>query len=340
MNANTKFFIGADMSKPYFDASLMKEVNHEKQPMETRRFENNKSGIKAFDKWLKSHKVLFDSNTLLVIENTGIYHRLLWAYCSDKNLPIHIGNAAHIKWSFGIARGKNDVIDSIRLCHYAFKEGDSLKSTPVLNPVLMQLKDMMTSRTKLLSQINSIKTYIRELKNVNDKSVQSILEKAHKSAIEGLALSIKNIESHIKKIITQNKELQNNYDLLITVPGIGHLTAVYIICCTNNFAFKITGKQLACYAGVVPFEYTSGISVKGRSRVHHMANKDLKKLLHLCAVSSIQNHEEFKTYYDRKKKEGKHSMSILNAIRNKIILRAAAVVNNQKPYVHKHDAAA
>ena len=340
MNPTTKFFIGVDVSKPYFDASLMKVINHEKQPMETRRFDNNNPGIKTFDKWLKTHKVLFDSNTLLVIENTGIYHRLLWAYCSSKNLSIHIGNAAHIKWSFGIARGKSDVVDSIRLCHYAFKECDSLKSTPVLKPMLMQLKDMMTARTKLLSQINSVKTYLRELKNVSDKSVQSILDKAHKEAIEGLAISIKNIETHIKKIITQNKELKNNYELLVTVPGIGHLTAIYIICCTNNFAFKITGKQLACYAGVVPFEHTSGISVKGRNRLHHMANKDLKKLLHLCAVSAIQNHQEFKNYYDRKKKEGKHSMSILNAIRNKIILRAAAVVNNQKPYVQKHDVAA
>lgn len=49
-----------------------------------------------------------DENSLLVIENTGIYHRLLWAFCCDKKLPIHIGNSAHIKWSFGIARGKRD----------------------------------------------------------------------------------------------------------------------------------------------------------------------------------------------------------------------------------------
>lgn len=340
MNTNTKFFIGIDVSKPYFDASLLKVINHQKQTVETMRFDNDSQGMKTFGKWLKTNKVSLDANTLLVIENTGIYHRLLWAFCSHKNLPIHIGNAAHIKWSFGIARGKNDVIDSLRLCQYAFKECDSLKATPALNAVLMQLKDLMTARTRLLTQINSIKTYIRELKNVSEIAIQKILEETHKEAIEGLAKSIKNIEVQIKKIITENQALQTNYNLLITVPGIGHLTAIYIICCTNNFACKITGKQLACYAGVVPFEYTSGISVKGRNRVHPMANKNLKKMLHLCALSAIQNHQEFKTYYERKKQEGKHSMSILNAIRNKIILRAVAVVNNQKPYVNNHEMAA
>ena len=333
MNSNTEFFIGIDVSKPYFDASIMKVVNHEKQAIETTRFNNNAEGLSLFDKWLKVHQVTSGKNALLVMENTGIYHRLLWSFCSKKNLPIHIGNAAHIKWSFGIARGKNDKVDSIRLCKYAFKESVELKASPVLDPVLMQLKDLMSSRSKLLSQINSIKTYLKELKNVSDKEVQKLLEQAHKTAIEGIAKSIKNIEGHIGKIIAENPALKTNYDLLITVPGIGHLTAVYIICCTNNFAGKISGKQLSCYAGVVPFEHSSGISIKGKSKVHPMANKNLKKMLHLCALTAIQHYPEFKTYYQRKKQEGKHTMSVLNAIRNKIVLRAVAVVNNQKPYL-------
>jgi hypothetical protein len=53
----------------------------------------------------------------------------------------------------------------------------------------------------------------------------------------------------------------------------------------------------------------------------------------MAAISSIRNYTEFRNYYDRKKAEGKHSMSVLNAIRNKIVLRAVAVVNKQQPYV-------
>jgi transposase len=337
---NTQFFMGIDVSKPYFDAALLAVVDRQKNEMVCERFDNTSEGIKSFELWLKNHKVCFNQNTLLVIENTGIYHRLLWSFCSKKNLPIHIGNAAHIKWSFGIARGKNDKIDSQRLCNYAYKEADTLKATPALNPVLMQLKDLMTARTKLLSQINTIKVYIKELKNVSDKTVQKTLEQGYKNALEGMAASIKNFEAEIKKIISNNPALKDNYDLLITVPGIVHLTAEYLICCTNNFAGKLRGKQLACYAGVVPFGNKSGISVKGRDKVHPMANKDLKKALHLCALTAIQFYPEFKQYYKRKKAEGKHTMSVLNAIRNKIVLRAAAVVNNQKPYVDKTQKAA
>lgn len=332
--------MGIDVSKPYFDVSILKMINYQKQDIETTRFDNSVPGIKNFDKWLRKLQVSFDENTLLVIENTGIYHRLLWAYCNRKKLPIHIGNAAHIKWSFGIARGKNDKIDSIRLCRYACKESDTLKVTAALAPELLQLKDLMTSRTRLLSQKNSIKVYLKELNNVSDKSIQRLLEQAHKTAIDGIVKSIKSIEVHISRIISANPAFKTNYDLLITVPGIGHLLAIYLICCTNNFAIKVTGKQLACYAGVVPFDHTSGISIKGRSRVHSMANKTLKKMLHLSALAAIQYYSEFKTYYNRKKEEGKHSMSILNAIRNKIVLRAVAVVNKQNPYVDKTEIAA
>ena len=335
MNTSVKSFIGIDVSKPYFDASLLSEVNHEKQCIKTERFSNDPEGIKAFGKWLKDHHVTFDANTLIVIENTGIYHRLLWTFCTKKKLQLHIGNAAHIKWSFGIARGKNDIIDSIRLCNYAHKHCDELKAAPALNPVLLKLKDLMTSRTKLLTQVTAIKVYIKELSNVSDKDVQKLLARAHKSAIEGLTASIKSIEAELRKIVAENEEVKKNYDLLTTVPGIGHLTSIYIICCTDNFAGKIKGKQLACYAGVVPFEHSSGISIKGRNRVHHMANKTLKKMLHLSAMTAIQKYDEFKTYYTRKKAEGKHGMSVMNAIRNKIILRAVAVVNNQKPYVNR-----
>ena len=333
MTENTRFYLGLDVSKPYFDVSVLAVINHQKQPMLTERFDNTAAGLKAFHTWLVSLKVSFDEHTLLVIENTGVYHRLLWQYCSDQGLPIHIGNAAHIKWSFGIARGKNDRIDSQRLCSYAVKHADELKATPVLNPVFLKLKDLLTSRSKLLSQLKGIQTYLKELKLSNPPAVQTLMEKAHKAAMEGLKKSIAQIEAQVVQIIQEDERIRRNYQLLRSVPGVGHLTALYVICCTNNFAVKISGKQLGSYAGVVPFEHKSGISVKGRNRVHAMANKDLKRMLHLCALSAIRYYPEFRQYYDRKRKEGKHSMSVLNAIRNKIALRMVAVINKQQPYV-------
>lgn len=336
MQKDRKCYLGIDVSKLWFDLSLLTVVNHEKQPILTHRFDNTSQGISNLNKWLKDNHVPMDENSLIVIENTGVYHRLIWEYCSIHQLPLHIGNAAGIKWSLGITRGKDDVTDSYRLCVYCYKHAEELKATPGLNPVLLQLKDLVAARSRLLAQVNSTIVYLKELKLSNSREVHRIMEQVHKTAIAGLRKSVIQIEEQINKIIKSDNAIKHNYDLLTTVPGIGHVVAVYILCCTNNFSGNIKGKQLASYAGVVPFSHTSGSSIKGRNKVHKMANKDLKKLLHLSAMSAIKNYPEFRQYYERKKAEGKHAMSILNAIRNKIVLRAVAVINNQMRYVDNY----
>lgn len=281
--------------------------------------------------------VPLSEETIVVIENTGIYHRLLWQYFSSLQVDLCIENAAQVKWSLGIARGKSDKGDSRRLALYALRHTDRLKPTPALQKNVMPLKDLMALRTKLLVQIKGITTGLKELSGLSvsaefDKATAGLLQ----PALKGMQQSLKKIENKINDIIKRDAAINGIYKRLITVPGIGHITAVYFICCSNAFTRCTSGKQLACYGGVVPFEYQSGISIRGKHQVHQMANKELKRLLHMCALTSIKNHPEFRDYYNQKKEEGKHALSILNAIKNKLVLRAFAVVKNEKPYVNNY----
>jgi transposase len=82
---------------------------------------------------------------------------------------------------------------------------------------------------------------------------------------------------------------------------------------------------------VVPFREQSG-TISKPARVSMHANKVLKRLLHLCAVTAIKMKGEFARYYQRKIAEGKHVLNVLNAIRNKLALRIAAVIRNNEPY--------
>jgi transposase len=66
-----------------------------------------------------------------------------------------------------------------------------------------------------------------------------------------------------------------------------------------------------------------------------MANKPLKTALHMCALSVIRFKGEMKAYFDRKVKEGKNKMSILNAIRNKLLQRIFACVRDGCLFVPK-----
>ena len=62
------------------------------------------------------------------------------------------------------------------------------------------------------------------------------------------------------------------------------------------------------------------------------ANKKLKMLLHLCALSAIKNDKELQAYFERKVAEGKNKMCIINAVRNKLIHRVFAVTRDNRLY--------
>jgi transposase len=283
--------------------------------------------------WLQSNEIPFTKQTLFVIENTGLYHRLLVRFCNQHQLQLCIENGAQVKWSLGIARGKSDKIDSRRLAIYAVRFADRLKPSSALHEGIQAIKDLITLRNRNQVQLSSLQTHLKELKATTDMKAVKELMKIHAPLLKALRAAIKKIDAAIIQKIEANELTKKQYSLLLSIPCIGPVTASYLIACTNAFSTCHSGKQLACYCGVVPFEYQSGISIKGKHHVHKMANKNLKALLHLCAMSSIKYVDELRNYFNRKVEEGKHKMSILNAIRNKLVLRAFAVIKNDRPFV-------
>jgi transposase len=95
------------------------------------------------------------------------------------------------------------------------------------------------------------------------------------------------------------------------------------------------GEKLGCYCGVAPFEYSSGSSKRGTTKVHFITNKKLKSNLQMASLTAIKLDDDFKRYYERKCAERKNKMSLLNAVRNKLLARVLACVNNGETYVNK-----
>ncbi|UJH92699.1 IS110 family transposase [Antarcticibacterium sp. 1MA-6-2] len=98
-------------------------------------------------------------------------------------------------------------------------------------------------------------------------------------------------------------------------------------------SFK-TWRKFASYIGIAPFPNISGTSIRGKTKISRLANREGKALLHLCAASAIQCNPEMKAYYQRRLDKGKNKMSTLNIIRNKLLARAFAVAERGTPYVN------
>jgi transposase len=119
---------------------------------------------------------------------------------------------------------------------------------------------------------------------------------------------------------------------MTSLPGMGVVRATAVILATNELSTISAPKKMACQAGVAPFEYKSGSSVGSRPGVSQQAPKRLKSLFHLAARAAIPATGALQDYYQRKVKEGKNKMLVLNAVRNKLIHRLFAVVKRGAKY--------
>ena len=156
-------------------------------------------------------------------------------------------------------------------------------------------------------------------------------------SLKALEKDLTQVNKQLDELIRSDEELNRLFHLVTSVEGIGAVTAREILITTNEFKDFTDAKKYACYAGVVPFQYRSGTSIRGKDRVSHLANKTVKTLLHMSALSAINHCEELRDYYQRKvaqavPRRDKNKMSVINAVRNKLVLRIFAVVRNNQKY--------
>lgn len=123
------------------------------------------------------------------------------------------------------------------------------------------------------------------------------------------------------------------FSLLKTIKCIGDQAALILIVYTEALTKFQNARQFAAYCGVAPFPNRSGSSLKGKTRVSHLANIKIKSLLDTCTKLSICYNMEIKNYYYRRLAEGKNKMSTVSIIRNKLLSRVFAVINRYTPYV-------
>lgn len=237
-----------------------------------------------------------------------------------------------IKRSLGLQRGKNDKVDAVRITQYAFRMKDRLRLWQPMREVTEKLKHLSSLRERLVETKKKLLTPAEELANVGNEAAAKMRRKAMGKTIKGLDKDLEALEAQMKDIIDGDDNLKKRYQLVTSVVGIGFVTAINMIVATAEFKLFSNCRQFACYAGVAPFEYTSGSSIRGRTKVSHMANKKIKCNLHMASLTAIKLDEDLKAYYQQKVAEGKNKMSVLNAIRNKLLARVFAVVERGTRY--------
>jgi len=293
---------------------------------------NSKTTIR---KWLHELKRIHGvelTSVIFCLEHTGIYGMLLMRILHERSLTVCVEGASNIKLSLGLQRGKNDKVDARRIAEYAMRYTDRLKQWKPKRDVLEKLQLLSGMRSRLIKARHVLSSHTQEVKRFMNKEEYMLLNKGTQEALKAIEKSIINADQKIAIIIRSDEHLSHLSKLITSVDNIGMVTCAAILIWSNEFQDFKESKKFSCTAGIAPFEHSSGKSVRGKTRVSHQAHKDLKTLLHMCAVSAITREGELREYYLRKVTQGKNKMLVLNAVRNKLVGRIFAVVRDGVMY--------
>jgi transposase len=322
-----KYFYGVDVSKKTVDI-----VYTDKQVTVHQKFSNDPAGMDQLMDWLRQNNTSPD-HTLFCMETTGLYCLTLTHFLSSQSIDVWVEHSTTIKKASALARGKNDKVDAQRIAVYATKNLDRLRLWRPMNTTLEKIKHLATLRERLVETVKRLTVPVQEFEERGDHAMAKLLNKSMKKTLAALDKDLKMVESQIMEIVGQDENLRHLYKIITSVVGIGFVTAINLMVHTHGFSVMNDARKLACYCGVAPFEYSSGSSIRGKTKVHHMANKKLKCNLHMASITAVRYDAGLKQYYERKVAEGKNKLSVLNAVKSKLLARVVSCVNNQKMYV-------
>lgn len=315
--------IGVDVSKSTLDVCF--------QPVNCLlQISNDLAGFKSWHQQLRSLGTF--QKVLVVMEHTGSYSYQFEKFLRARSIGYCKVSALQIKRSLGITRGKTDKVDAARIADYGWLRRDILAADAEVQPIIKELDLLITARQAMVKDRSGYKNRIKLQKSTGICENSKVILKMEQEIVELFNKKIKAIEAEILAVLKREKAIYTNYQLLRSIKGVGLIIAAYMISATGNFTRFKNFRKFNCYAGLAPFAQESGSSIRGRTKVSHLANKKAKALLNLAAFCALRYDNELKTYYQKRVANGKSRMGCVNIIRSKILSRMFAVVKRQTPY--------
>jgi len=321
-------YLGLDVSKKTIDACLFDG----QQVLNQCQCNNTSADLRRMISKLLNAYGLGPEHLLICAEYTGMYIYPLTEACTGMELALWLQHPAELKHSNGVQRGKNDVTDARRIAYYAHRFADKVRLYIPCEPSIKQLQYLDMERELMVTDRAKYMAQLKDQKDFMPVEIYKAKSKRFKRLIKQLDKAILELEQNMDKLIKQDTTLTKQYEQVTSIDGVGKQVAIQMLITTKGFTTFTNARKFCCHAGVAPFAYLSGTSQRSRWRVSHRANKRLKWLFHMAALSAIRIPGELQAYFLRKVAEGKNKMTVINAIRAKLIHRIFAVIKNNTIY--------
>lgn len=304
-----KIHVGIDVSKSILDVYILPCKKY-------MQFKNNAEGIKKLTLKMKSF-----SPTLILMEATGGYEKLVAKTLSTDGLPVAVTNPRQIR-DFAKALGKlakTDQIDAETIALFA--EKIQPKANVTCNDNQQQLTERNARRRQLIEMITMEKNRLDKASKDLKPSIRRIikaLEKELETMNEALQVLIQNDEIYSRK-----------NSLLKSIKGVGSVVAASIIADLPELG-QADRKQISALAGLAPYNRDSG-TLRGKRTIWG-GRASVRCALFMATLSAIRYNAQIKSFYQRLCDAGKQKKVALVACMHKLLIMMNAMVKHDEPW--------
>lgn len=306
---NIAYFIGIDISKERLDVALLPDETHH-------CFDNAPDGLNKLIPFLKRY-----SPERIVFEATGQYHKYLEQSLHRENLPCAKVNPLQTR-RFAQALGtyaKSDPVDARMLAQFGKTLHPGLQTAK--SKALEDLTELMRSRESLIKDRTRTKNRLKT-------KTHRLLVRQLNQQFKQIQKQIEEIECACQKIVKGDEILSARFEVLISIPGMGDITALCLLVDMPELG-TLESKQASALAGCAPMTRQSG-QWQGHAFVQG-GRKHVRDNLYMPAMVSCRHNQDMKRKYQQLIQAGKpKKVAIMAVMRKMIVLANALLKANRK----------
>ncbi len=335
MDANTMNWAGIDVAKKTFDGAVVFDGQHfphtPLREVPAKSSERSPQGACQFVDWLDEQVNAHGkpaTDTRVVMESTGAYSLELTRWlleCRTTLAPAIINpqRTANFLKSLGL-RNKTDRLEARALAFY----GAERRPVPYepLTPTRAQLRDLNRYRDFLVGE------RVAQKNREDGTSETRLVRQISARRLSQIDRDILAVEKQMRTLASKDADLKRDCDLLVSIPGVGLLSAYTILAEVGNLRRFERGRQLSAFVGVNPRLYLSGSSIYGRPHMSKSGNSRVRQALYMAALASTRIPGPGKAAYDKLIFSGKKPMVALGAVMRKLLVLMRAVLISGTPY--------
>lgn len=303
-------FVGIDVSKESFDVCIRPTGHAFSLPCDA-------SGFRELVERLEPV-----APTLIVLEATGGYEKLLAAELAAAALPVSIINPRQAR-DFAKACGvlaKNDKIDAEVLARFA--ESIRPPVRPLANDDAELLKDLVARRRQLI-EVRTAET--NRLYMARHPKVKTSIRKI----IEAINRQLDAIEQDLDEAIRNSPIWREKDDLLQSVDGVGPITTRTLLADLPELG-KLSRGPITALVGLAAYDHDSG-KLRGR-RCISGGRVTVRCALYMATLSAIRHNAVIRAHYNHLISKGKLFKVAMVACMRKLLLILNNILKTKTPW--------